>query len=106
MRTGDWLAKPAARIAATFGEVEPAVAWLAEQYAVHEAAFPHPDGVGLDARLEMAADMLACGVDVQWGEWLSGGRFVTAGVVCCPNRHVAHPCPVPVRRQPTRAGAG
>lgn len=97
MRVGDWLAKPAARIAATFREVEQATRWLAEQYAQHEAAFLHPDRVGLDARLETAADLLALGVDVQWGEWLTGGRFATVGVICCPNRHVSHPCPMPVR---------
>ncbi|WP_113700590.1 hypothetical protein [Nonomuraea lactucae] len=94
MRTGDWLARPASRIAAGFEEPGQAVEWLRTQYGRVRRAFLHPDRVGLRARLDSAADELPRGVDVQWGEWLTGGRFVTIGVVCCPNRHVAHPCPV------------
>ncbi|NUW32447.1 hypothetical protein HTZ77_13550 [Nonomuraea sp. SMC257] len=46
------------------------------------------------AKAEWAADALARGVDVQWGEWLQGGRFVSLGLICCcPNRHVMHRCP-------------
>jgi hypothetical protein len=53
----------------------------------------HPEGVALAARVELAMDLLPRGVDVQWGEWLLGGRFATMGAICCPNRHVSHPCP-------------
>ncbi len=93
MRTGDWLAKPAGRIAGTFTGLEAATGWLARQYQQFSTALLHPDRIGLNARLELAADMLPRGIDLQWGEWLSGGRFTTIGVICCPNRHVAHPCP-------------
>ncbi|GAA5047167.1 hypothetical protein HNP84_000426 [Thermocatellispora tengchongensis] len=98
MRTGDWLVKPASRIAGTFSQVQDATAWLAEQYKAAEGLFLHPDRIGLDERLEQARDLLARGVDVQWGEWLTGGRFITVGVVCCPNRHVRHRCPAVPRR--------
>jgi hypothetical protein len=100
MRTGDWLAKPASRIAATFDDPDEAVEWLASRYGTVRKAFLHPDRVGRRARLDGAADALPRGVDVQWGEWLTGGRFVTMGVICCPNRHTAHPCPV---RRPASA---
>ncbi|MFF4622057.1 hypothetical protein [Nonomuraea jabiensis] len=94
MRTGDWLAKPASRIAATFQEAEQAVDWMAGEYASVREAFLLPERVPLEDRLETALDLLSRGVDVQWGEWLQGGRFATIGVICCPNRHVTHPCPV------------
>ncbi|MFI7613820.1 hypothetical protein ACIBP6_21580 [Nonomuraea terrae] len=93
MRTGDWLAKPASRIAAGFDDVDEAVAWLAAEYGKVRGVLLHPEGVPLDERLANARDLLPRGVDVQWGEWLRGGRFVTIGVICCPNRHAAHPCP-------------
>lgn len=95
MRTGDWLAKPADRVAATFGDVGKAVGWLAEQYEQFQASLLHPDRIGLGFRLGIARAALPGGVDVQWGEWLTGGRFVTVGVICCPNAHIRHPCPVP-----------
>src|SRR5690554_6506940 len=47
MITGDWLAKPASRIAATFRKVEDAARWLGEQYALIRNSFPRPDAVGL-----------------------------------------------------------
>ncbi|MFI6601147.1 hypothetical protein ACIBHX_33295 [Nonomuraea sp. NPDC050536] len=92
MRTGDWLAKPRSRIAASFTEVDQALEWLTAQHGIHF----RDDPVGLEVRLEAATQALPHGVDVQWGEWLPGGRFATVGVICCPNRHVRHPCP----RQP------
>lgn len=98
MRTGDWLAKPASHVAATFEDVEAAARWLAAEYAKAVPALLTPDRVPLAERLGTARDLLARGVDVQWGEWLQGGRFVTLGVVCCPNLHVPHPCPL--RRRP------
>ncbi|NRQ35219.1 hypothetical protein HII36_25830 [Nonomuraea sp. NN258] len=97
MRTGDWLVKPRSRLSATFHEVERAAAWLASEYGKVRSALPLPEGVSLDERLHTARDLLPRGVDVQWGEWLQGGRFATIGMICCPNRHVPHPCP-------TRAG--
>ncbi|MEQ4719511.1 hypothetical protein [Nonomuraea sp. B19D2] len=93
MRTGDWLAKPASRIAATFHGAEQAAGWMAGEYAKVREALPLPERVPLEDRLEIALDLLPRGVDVQWGEWLQAGRFATIGVICCPNRHVAHPCP-------------
>lgn len=98
MRTGDWLARPASRIAASFDRPDQALAWLETQYGRVRKAFLHPDRLGLRARLDSAADALPRGVDVQWGEWLTRGRFAAIGVVCCPNRHAAHPCPI---RRPT-----
>ncbi|MET8005683.1 hypothetical protein [Nonomuraea glycinis] len=93
MRTGDWPAEPESRIAATFKEVWLAVVWLAGAYAKIRAELLLP-GVLLEERLEAALDLLPRGVDVRWGEWLHGGRFVTIGVICCPNRHGTHPCPI------------
>ncbi|MEV0144249.1 MULTISPECIES: hypothetical protein [unclassified Nonomuraea] len=94
MLTGDWLARPASRIAATFDEPGPALEWLAAQYRRAGRSFPRPDRVGLRVRLDGAADALPRGVDVVWGEWLTGGRFASIAMVCCPNRHTAHPCPI------------
>ncbi|UBU14283.1 hypothetical protein [Nonomuraea gerenzanensis] len=94
MRTGDWLAKPAARITRTFDEPRRAAGWMAAEYAKARDLLLLPERVPLEERLETAVDLLSRGVDVQWGEWLQGGRFVTIGVICCPNRHVSHPCPI------------
>ncbi|MEQ4714805.1 hypothetical protein [Nonomuraea sp. B19D2] len=94
MRTGDWLAKPRSRVAATFDDLDAALDWLSSRYRRLEGAFLHPDRVGLDERLASAREALPRGVDVQWGEWLTGGRFATVSLICCPNRHVTHPCPV------------
>ncbi|NUR88486.1 MAG: hypothetical protein HOY71_30725 [Nonomuraea sp.] len=91
MRTGDWLAKP--RAAATFAAVGDALAWLSSRHALIRDG----DAIGLAVRLAEAADLLPRGVDVQWGEWLPGGRFATVGMICCPNRHTTHPCPRPPR---------
>ncbi|GAA0952570.1 hypothetical protein [Nonomuraea longicatena] len=92
MRTGDWLLKPGWRIAATFDDTREAVAWMADQYAPLR---PPTDVIPLETRTTDAHDLLPRGVDVQWGEWLGGDRFLTVGVICCPNRHVGHPCPRP-----------
>jgi hypothetical protein len=92
-RTGGWPAEPTSGVVATFGEVRLAVVWLAGAYGKVREELLLP-GVLLEERLEAALDMLPRGVDVRWGEWLRGGRFVTIGVVCCPNRHVPHPCSV------------
>jgi hypothetical protein len=94
MRTGDWLAKSASRIAASFDDVDAAVGWLAAAYGEIRGLLPVPDRIPLDDRLTTARDLLPRGVDVQWGEWLQGGRFATIGMICCPNRHVPHPCPI------------
>ncbi|MER6507071.1 hypothetical protein ABT158_09675 [Nonomuraea sp. NPDC001636] len=94
MRTGDWLAKPAARVAATFEVPEPATGWLAAEYGKTSDQLRPPEGIPLGERLATALDLLPRGVDVQWGEWLQSARFLTIGVICCPNRHVAHPCPI------------
>ncbi|HEX4813987.1 MAG TPA: hypothetical protein VFV66_14680 [Nonomuraea sp.] len=101
MRTGDWLAKPASRIAATFETVEPAIAWLAGAYGEIRDLLPAPDRVPLAERLANARDLLPRGVDVQWGEWLPGGRFATISMICCPNRHTHHPCPIRRSTAPT-----
>ncbi|MFI6734763.1 hypothetical protein ACIBI9_17695 [Nonomuraea sp. NPDC050451] len=94
MRTGDWLAKPASRLAATFDDVQQAREWLAAEYGKVRDALLLPERIPLEDRLEYALDALPRGVDVQWGEWLQGGRFASIGVICCPNRHVPHPCPI------------
>jgi hypothetical protein len=96
MRTCDWLLKPARRIDATFTKVDDALDWLAERYKSAEPSFlaPHAEAaIGLDFRLHLARTSLEGGVDVQWGFWLTGGRFLTCGVVCCPNRQADHRCP-------------
>jgi hypothetical protein len=90
---GAWSAGPGSRTAATFGEVWLAVVWLAGAYGRIRAELPLP-GVLLEERLEAALDLLPRGVDVRWREWLHGGRFVTIGVTCCPNRQVPRPCPM------------
>ncbi|MEU4570881.1 hypothetical protein [Nonomuraea sp. NPDC023979] len=93
MRTGDWLAKPAAQIRATFDNIDAAMSWLGSEYGQVRNTLLRPEGLPLEDRLAIARDLLPRGVDVQWGEWLHGGRFVTIGLICCPNRHVTHPCP-------------
>ncbi|MFI6706608.1 hypothetical protein ACIBF7_09270 [Nonomuraea sp. NPDC050478] len=93
MRTGDWLLKHRSRMAATFEEVAAAVVWMADEYAKARTALLPPEQIPVNERLDTARDLLPRGVDVQWGEWLHGGRFVTIGVICCPNRHAPHPCP-------------
>lgn len=93
MRTGDWLAKPRSRVAGTFDSVAKAVDWMAVEFGLVDELLLHPDRIGLAWRVQCAADVLPRGVDVQWGEWLQGGRFVSVAMVCCPNRHVGHPCP-------------
>ncbi|GAA0934427.1 hypothetical protein [Nonomuraea longicatena] len=92
MRTGDWLLKPANRMARTFGDTDAAAGWMGDQYAPVQ---PPTDKIPLNARINLASDLLPRGVDAQWGEWLAAGRFITVGVICCPNRHVGHPCPTP-----------
>ncbi|MFI7125172.1 hypothetical protein ACIBQ1_05720 [Nonomuraea sp. NPDC050153] len=94
MRIGDWLAKPASRVAATFDDVRQAREWLAAEYRKVRDVLLLPEGIPLEDRLEYALDALPRGVDVQWGEWLQGARFASIGVVCCPNRHLPHPCPI------------
>ncbi|GAA4924654.1 hypothetical protein HD597_011324 [Nonomuraea thailandensis] len=96
MRTGDWLAKPASRIAATYEQqdLDAALEWMAAQYEQARGSFVLPEGVPLEDRLRNARGLLPAGVDVQWGEWLLAGRFVTIGMICCPNKHVDHPCPI------------
>ncbi|MBB5077957.1 hypothetical protein HNR40_003432 [Nonomuraea endophytica] len=89
MRTGEWLAKPASRIAETFDDVDKAIAWMRSQYA---PAVPH-DQIPLSLRMDQAYDLLPRGVDVEWSTWLPGGRFAKVSMICCPNRHVNHPCP-------------
>jgi hypothetical protein len=97
MRTCDWLLKPAFRIDASPPTVAEALAWLAERYQAAEPSFLHPADearIGLNHRLKVAEESLAGGVDVQWGIWLTAGRFITLGVVCCsPNRHAGYACP-------------
>ncbi|WP_157254373.1 hypothetical protein [Nonomuraea typhae] len=89
MRTGEWLAKPASRIAETFEDVDKAIEWMRTQYAPASAHDP----ISMSHHQREAYGLLPGGVDVQWGCWLPGGRFLTVGMICCPNRHVNHPCP-------------
>ncbi|MEO3810366.1 hypothetical protein ABGB17_15305 [Sphaerisporangium sp. B11E5] len=74
-----------------------AVEWLGRRYKAVEASFLRPAGearVPVELRLEEARRSLSAGVDVQWGFWLTAGRFATIAVVCCsPNRHARYPCP-------------
>jgi hypothetical protein len=97
MRVCDWLLKPTRRIDATHSGTDGALDWLAERYRSAESSFLHPADearIGLDFRLELAREALGGGVDVQWGFWLTGGRFLSCGVVCCsPNRQADHRCP-------------
>ncbi|MBE3011905.1 hypothetical protein IL992_22280 [Microbispora sp. NEAU-D428] len=98
MRTCDWLLKPRNRIDVSPGSVGEALEWLTTRYRVAEPQFLRPDDearIGLGLRLESAGESLVTGVDVQWGMWLHGGRFVTCAVVCCsPNRDADYRCPV------------
>ncbi|MFC4531432.1 hypothetical protein [Sphaerisporangium dianthi] len=97
MRTCDWLLKPAGRIEASPRTVAEALTWLAERYKAAEPSFLHPADeahIGLDHRLRNAEESLTGGVDVQWGIWLTAGRFLTLNTTSCtPNRHAPHPCP-------------
>ncbi|MEZ0073377.1 hypothetical protein [Planotetraspora sp. GP83] len=97
MRTCDWLLKPARRIDASPPTVDDALTWLADHYRTAEPSFLHPADearIALDFRLHIAKECLTAGVDVQWGIWLTGGRFLTCAAICCtPNRHAVYPCP-------------
>ncbi|MGW4637637.1 hypothetical protein ACWEN6_03870 [Sphaerisporangium sp. NPDC004334] len=97
MRTCDWLLKPASMIDASPETVAEALTWLAERYRAAEPSFLHPAGeahIGLDTRLANAEESLTGGVDVQWGIWLTAGRFLTLNITCCtPNRHASYACP-------------
>ncbi|WP_157246270.1 hypothetical protein [Nonomuraea typhae] len=90
MRTGEWLAKPASRIAETFDDVDKAIEWMRSQYAPAAGHDPIP----IAHRQREAYGLLPGGVDVEWSTWLAGGRFVKVSMICCPNRHVPHPCPL------------
>lgn len=115
MRTCDWLLKPARHIADSPRDVDSALLWLRRMYLAAEVSFLRPADearIALDSRLEHAHEALAGGVDVQWGIWLTGGRFMTCGVICCsPNRHADHACPqggpddTPERRAADRLSA-
>ncbi|MFF4775395.1 hypothetical protein ACFY05_21305 [Microtetraspora fusca] len=98
MRTCDWLLKPAQRIDASPATVREAVEWLADRYRAAEPSFLRPEDearIGLAVRLAFAEQDLGSGVDVQWGIWLTAGRFFTCAVICCsPNRHADYPCPI------------
>ncbi|WP_327102321.1 hypothetical protein [Nonomuraea glycinis] len=99
-----WPGEQGPRAGATFGEVWLAVVWLAGAYGRMRAELPLPE-VLLEERLEAALDLLPRGVDVRWREWLSGGRFVTIGVACCPNWQVPRPCPMRRSSSSERAAA-
>ncbi len=90
MRTGEWLAKPTSRIAETFDDVDKAIEWMRAAYAPASAH----DSIPVSHRRSDAYDLLPRGVDVEWSTWLPGGRFAKVSMICCPNRHVPHPCPL------------
>ncbi|MFI6499368.1 hypothetical protein [Nonomuraea typhae] len=96
-RTADWLARPRRQVAATFETPADAVTWLAHEYDLATRALLHPADearIGREVRLANATALLKGGADVQWGFWLTGGRFTSVGVVCCPNRTAVHRCPL------------
>lgn len=93
MRTGDWLIKPAHRHAGRHDDPAEAVTWMAAEYERLAGSLLHPDRIPLADRRRDAQEALQGGVDVVWGEWLTGGRAFRIAVVCCPNWHVRHPCP-------------
>jgi hypothetical protein len=93
-RTCDWLLKPASLIKQTFHDPDLAVRWLGDQWDAFAPALLHPYDHKA-GRLAGAAQALRAGVDVQWGDWLRGERFVSVGVICCPNRDAPqYRCPV------------
>ncbi|GAA3094498.1 hypothetical protein [Streptosporangium carneum] len=96
-RLCDWLLKPRTRIEQTFAGAEAALEWLATRYAEVMPSFHLPDQetrIGEDARLGNATYDLNGGVDVCWGFYLRGERYVHIAMVCCPNRHApGYPCP-------------
>lgn len=97
MRTGDWLLKPRARIGGTFDDVKEALDWLEDRYNLVRSSLLHRDRLSIEERRQNAHDSLTVGVDVVWAEWMLAGQFVSLTMVCCPNRHVKHPCPLGAR---------
>ncbi|GII94346.1 hypothetical protein [Sinosporangium siamense] len=96
-RTCDWLLKRSSQIKATFHEPDRAVAWLGEQWDVVAPMLMHFHDHRA-RRLALAEVDLPGGVDVQWGDWLTGGRFASVAVICCPNFHApGYPCPTGLR---------
>ncbi|WP_219465733.1 hypothetical protein [Nonomuraea rhizosphaerae] len=96
MRTGDWLLKSASRSSGRYDEAKAAADWMATEFGKIDGMLLQRGRrvVTLEERIAGALDLLPRGVDVQWGDWLRGGRFATIGMICCPNRHVTHPCPL------------
>ncbi|WP_433513576.1 hypothetical protein ACQP2T_60130 [Nonomuraea sp. CA-143628] len=94
IEVGDWLLKPATRIAETFSSPSPVADWLVREYLQVHKSFLLPVRMKLKHRLDFAMTLLSRAMDVQWNEWLKGGMFISIAVVCCPNRHVPHACPL------------
>ncbi|MFI6298286.1 hypothetical protein ACIBEJ_42315 [Nonomuraea sp. NPDC050790] len=97
MRTADWLARPRRQVSATHDSVADALAWLDREYTLVRRNLLLPadeERIGRPVRLANATESLGGAVDVQWGFWLTGGRFASLAVVCCPNRSAPHPCPL------------
>lgn len=78
----------------TFHDLLLATEWMATQYALFKGTLLHAERIRLNDRLSYATDLLPRGVDVQWGDWLTGGRFATVGMICCPSRYVGRRCPI------------
>ncbi len=102
MRTCDWLLKSRERCLQTLTDTGSAVKWMAGMWDQTERSLADIEGVaravGRDSYLATAEDLLPRRIDVQWGFWLRGERFITIGVVCCPNIHAPdYRCPASPR---------
>ncbi|MGW0734287.1 hypothetical protein [Streptomyces sp. NPDC002851] len=80
----DWLVRPRGQIAGTFGEVDGAVTWLADELKANppadDAAFP------IAERAEHARRTLAqeAGCDVVLGYYSVGLQYVSRALIACP----------------------
>lgn len=97
MMTGHWLMRRR-QVAATWTDVEEAVAWLKAQYATY-SPLVREDGkaayCSLEWKVECALDALPRGVDVTWGYWTQSRMLASYSVVACPNLfQQGIPCPV------------
>ncbi|MEU3163054.1 hypothetical protein [Streptosporangium sp. NPDC006930] len=97
MRLCDWLLKPRNRIVISFDQANDAATWLVDQYDIACPSFHLPDQeakIGRAHRHLGATEVLPGGTDIQWGFHLKGERFVSIGVICCPNKHAPdYKCP-------------
>ncbi|GAB2899049.1 hypothetical protein [Streptomyces mayteni] len=99
VRISDWLLRPATAIAATFHEVDEAVAWFEEQMTRAAPGFASPqerERARLAAKIAHVHDTLHRGGDTHAAWYIQATGYTTLDLVTCsPNRgNPGLPCPI------------